>query len=53
MTLTETIEHLKYIINSPNHLNGGFHPNTVEIAKNALKYLEQLKVIQKIVKEKE
>src|SRR5690242_14885157 len=33
---------LKYIISSPAQGHGGFHPNTVEIAKSALETIQAL-----------
>ena len=32
----EAINGLRYIADSPSHGNGGFHPNTVDIANKAL-----------------
>lgn len=45
MTRQETIGWLKYIADSPSQENGGFNPQTVEIAKSALKLLENKKDI--------
>jgi 16S rRNA U1498 N3-methylase RsmE len=39
MTLQETIEGLQYISDSPAQEHGGFHSNTIAIAKSALHYL--------------
>lgn len=41
MKWKETIDGLKYIADSPSHENGGFHPNTVAIAKDALKFIKR------------
>lgn len=49
-TQKETILGLKYIINSPGREYGGFHPNTVEIAKSALHQIEKLQARLRRVK---
>jgi len=36
------LENLKYIANSPDREHGGFHPNTVNIAKEAIEQIERL-----------
>ena len=38
-TLDTTIEGLEYIADSPDPEYGGFHPEAVKIAKNALRHL--------------
>lgn len=42
-SLRETMLALHYIAQSPPREYGGFHPNTVAIAKNALRHLKRLK----------
>lgn len=39
MTKKETIAGLKYIAKSPRKEHGGFHPETINVAKSALRYL--------------
>jgi hypothetical protein len=40
MRRKEVIEGLKYIADSPSKEHGGFHENTIAVAKAALKIIE-------------
>lgn len=42
LDLENTISALKYIAGSPAAQFGGFDPQTVEVAKSAIRYLEKL-----------
>jgi len=43
MTLNDTLKGLKYIADSPPHSHGGFHPQTIQIAKMAIFHINNLK----------
>lgn len=45
MTLEDTINILRYILDleQPIHEHGGFHPQTIEVAKFALHYIDYWK----------
>lgn len=43
--IEETIDGLLYICDSPPHEYGGFHPNAVQTAKDAVKSIAYLKEI--------
>jgi len=41
--MKDVIDGLKYIAESPSREHGGFHPQTVQIAKDALAEIERLR----------
>ena len=42
-TMKQTLDGLRYIAKSPKPEHGGFHPQTVAIAKSALHHIKRLR----------